>query len=128
MLIITQVFQTEDGITFDTKNKALIYAAIQASGVYLENYIKKALVDDFDKLLMVTEKGEGAQALEAIASSLNEEEITAKNEKSDMEGLKNYIQNKLKYADTIIFPDTGVRTGFKAALQVVLDSMKENGY
>lgn len=58
MLVITNTFTTEDGKTFPSKNKALIHAALQASGVYLDDYKKREVVEALDSLLFVVDKHE----------------------------------------------------------------------
>lgn len=58
MLVITHTFTTEDGKTFPTKNQALIHAAIQASGIYLDDYKKKEIVKELDNLLIVFDRFE----------------------------------------------------------------------
>ena len=56
MLIVTNTYTTEDGKTFPTKNQALIHAAIQASGIYMEEYKKRELVKELDNFLIVTDR------------------------------------------------------------------------
>jgi len=58
MLVITQTYTTEDGKTFPTKNQALIHAAIQASGIFLDDYKKKEIVKELDNLLVVIDRYE----------------------------------------------------------------------
>jgi len=58
MLVITQTYTTEDGKTFPTKNQALIHAAIQASGIFLDDYKKKEIVKELDNLLIVIDRYE----------------------------------------------------------------------
>jgi hypothetical protein len=58
MLVITHTYTTEDGRTFPSRNEALIHAAIQASGLYLEEYKKKELIKELDKLLIVIDRSE----------------------------------------------------------------------
>lgn len=128
MLTVTPAYKTEDGRTFDRENQALIYAAIKASGVDLGYRKDIQLAEELDKLLIVYEREEEERALEVVARVFKEEKEVKKDEKSDMAGLKNYIQSKLDGADEDLPADVGVREGYKRALQVVLASMKLNGY
>lgn len=128
MLTVTPAYKTEDGRTFDRENQALIYAAIKASGVDLGYRKDIQLAEELDKLLIVYEREEEERALEVVARVFKEEKEVKKDEKSDMAGLKNYIQSKLDSADEDLPADVGVREGYKRALQVVLASMKLNGY
>jgi len=66
MLVITQTYTTEDGKTFLSRNQALIHAAIQASGIYLDDYKKKEIVKELDKLLIVFDRFE-EQVKEGVA-------------------------------------------------------------
>lgn len=58
MLVITNTYTTEDNRTFSTKNQAIIHAAIQASGIYLDDYKKKEIVKELDNLLIVFDRYE----------------------------------------------------------------------
>jgi len=130
MLTITPAYKTEDGKTFDRENQALIYAAIKASGVYLDYCKDLQLAEELDKLIIVYEREEEKRALKVVASIFKEEEEkeVKKDEKSDMAGLRSYIQSRLDSADEEFFPKGDIGIGFKAALEVVLASMKLNGY
>lgn len=66
MLVITHTFTTEDGKTFPTRNQALIHAAIQASGIFLDDYKKKEIVKELDKLLIVFDRFEGQVKEEGV--------------------------------------------------------------
>jgi hypothetical protein len=122
MLTVTPAYKTEDGKTFDTRNQALIYAAIKASGVYLDYHKDIQLAEELDKLLDAYEKDNEDRPL------LPPKILYVKDEKLDMVGLRNYIQSKLDSVDDEFFVDVGVRLGYKKVLLVVLASMKENGY
>lgn len=50
---IKLTYTTEDGATFDTANKARIHDAIKQTGVYLESYKMKDIVDSLDQLIIV---------------------------------------------------------------------------
>ncbi|MBK8157153.1 MAG: hypothetical protein IPK55_14905 [Streptococcus sp.] len=58
MLVITNTYATEDGKNFPSKNRALIHAALQASGVYLEDYKEKEIISALDEHLFVVDKKE----------------------------------------------------------------------
>jgi len=58
MLVITNTYATEDGKHFPSKNQALIHAALQASGIYLDDYKKKEVVEALDNLLIVIDRYE----------------------------------------------------------------------
>lgn len=73
MLTITPAYKTEDGKTFDTRNQALIYAAIKASGIDLGYRKDLQLAEELDKLIIVYEREEEERALEVVASIFKEE-------------------------------------------------------
>lgn len=51
--MIKLTYTTEDGATFDDSNQAKIHDAIKQTGVYLETYKMKDLVEELHKILVV---------------------------------------------------------------------------
>ena len=50
---IKLTYTTEDGATFDDSNQAKIHDAVKKTGVYLETYKMKELVEELHKILVV---------------------------------------------------------------------------
>ncbi len=61
---IKLTYTTEDGATFDDSNQAKIHDAVKKTGVYLETYKMKELVEGLHKILVVEYRADLEKAKE----------------------------------------------------------------